>query len=145
MKRVSTLILIGLTGTLAAWAQEPRREHRELSDADRARMEERANATWSKMAVREKVQLLRLHRALREMPPDERRFVHERIERFLNMSPADRERLKKNRERWEQMTPEERQRYREEFRRRRPEFEQQWRPGHNPPPEPQPEPTEEKP
>jgi spore cortex formation protein SpoVR/YcgB (stage V sporulation) len=71
------------------------------------------------------------------MPPEERKFVHDRIERFLTMSPAEREKLKQNRQKWEQMTPEERQKAREEFRKHRQEFDQQWRrahPGEDPTP-----------
>ena len=77
------------------------------------------------MTLEGKTQLMRLHRGLAEMPPDERKFIHDRIERFLNMTPAERARLQQNRKKWEQMTPEERQRAREEFRNRRQEFEQQ--------------------
>jgi len=79
--------------------------------------------------------LMRLHRALSDMPPEERKFVHDRIERFLNMSQAEREKLKQNRQKWEQMTPEERQKAREEFRKHRQEFEQLWHrqhPGEDP-------------
>ena len=93
------------------------------------------------MSLEGKTQLMRLHRALAEMPPDERKFIHDRIERFLSMTPAERAQLQQNKKRWEQMTPAERQRAREEFRSRQQEFEQQWRRNHpgeaapaNPPP-----------
>jgi hypothetical protein len=89
-------------------------------------MEQRLNEEWNKMPVESKSRLMRLHRALSEMPPDERKFVHDRIERFLNMSQAERDQLKQNRQKWEQMTPEERQKAREEFHKHRQEFEQQW-------------------
>jgi Spy/CpxP family protein refolding chaperone len=101
-----------------------------MTEEQRAQMEQRLNETWSKMPVEAKSRLMRLHRALSEMPPDERKFVHDRIERFLNMSQAEREKLKQNRQKWEQMTPEERQKAREEFRKHKQEFEQQWHHDH---------------
>src|ERR1700685_2941640 len=101
-----------------------------MTEEQRAQLEQRLNDTWSKMPVEAKSRLMRLHRALTEMPPDERKFIHDRIERFLNMSQAEREQLKQNRQKWEQMTPEERQKAREEFRKHRQEFEQQWDRGH---------------
>jgi len=115
-----------------------------LTEEQRAQMEQRLNEEWSKMPVESKSRLMHLHRALSEMPPDERKFVHDRIERFLNMSTAEREKLKQNRQKWEQMTLEERQKAREEFRKRRQEFEQQWNrehSGENPPPNPANEPN----
>lgn len=110
-----------------------------MTEEQRAQMEQRLNDAWNKMPVESKSRLMRLHRALSEMPPDERKFVHDRIERFLNMSAAEREKLRQNRQKWEQMTPEERQKAREEFRKRRQEFEQQWNhehPGENVAPNP---------
>jgi hypothetical protein len=101
-----------------------------MTEEQRAQQEQRLNESWAKMPVESKSRLMRLHRALSEMPPDERKFVHDRIERFLNMSQAEREKLKQNRQKWEQMTPEERQKAREEFRKHRQEFEQQWRREH---------------
>jgi hypothetical protein len=108
-----------------------------MTEEQRAQMEQRLNEQWTKMPVEAKSRLMRLHRALSEMPPEERKFVHDRIERFLNMSQAEREKLKQNRQKWEQMTPEERQKAREEFRKHRQEFDQQWRrahPGEDPTP-----------
>ncbi len=105
--------------------------------------EQRLDATWGKMSVEGKTRLMRLHRALSEMPPEERKFIHDRIERFLNMSPAERERLNQNRQQWEQMSPEQRQMAREEFRRRRQELEERWsreHPGEEPPTNPSPAP-----
>ena len=112
-----------------------------MTEEQRVQMEQRLDAQWNKMSVEGKSHLMRLHRALSEMPPDERKFIHDRIERFLNMSPAEREKLNQNRQKWEQMTPEERQKAREEFHKRRQEFEERWRHEHtggepltNPPP-----------
>ena len=102
-----------------------------MTEEQRAQLEQRLNESWAKLPVEAKSHLIRLHRALSEMPPEERKFVHDRIERFLNMSPAERERLKQNRQKWEQMTPEERQKAREDFRKHRQEFEQQWRRDHS--------------
>src|SRR5882724_4642935 len=90
-----------------------------LTEEQRAQLEQRLNEQWAKMPVEAKARLIRLHRALSEMPPEERKFVHDRLERFLNMSQAEREKLKQNKQKWEQMTPEERQKAREEFRKRR--------------------------
>jgi Spy/CpxP family protein refolding chaperone len=137
-----TVLLVGaMTGT--AVAQQPPlptpssgdqtnrpRAKSAMTEEQRAQMEQRLNEQWSKMPVEAKSRLMRLHRALSEMPPDERRFVHDRIERFLNMSQAEREKLKQNRQKWEQMTPEERQKAREDFRKHRQEFEQRWRRDH---------------
>jgi hypothetical protein len=107
-----------------------------MTEEQRAELEQRLDATWGKMSLEGKTRLMRLHRALAEMPPDERKFIHDRIERFLNMSPAEREKLKQNKQQWEQMSPEERQSAREEFRKHRQEFEERWRrerPGEEPP------------
>jgi hypothetical protein len=112
-----------------------------MTDEQRALMEQRLDARWNRLTLEGKAQLMRLHRALAEMPPEERKFIHDRIERFLTMTPAERAQLQQNRKRWEEMTPTERQRAREEFRSRQQEFEQQWRQSHpgedsqaNPPP-----------
>ncbi len=112
-----------------------------MTNEQRALAEQRLDARWSRMNLESKTELMRLHRALAEMPPDERKFIHDRIERFLSMTPAERAQLQQNKKKWEQMTPAERQRAREEFRSRQQEFEQQWRRNHpgeeapaNPPP-----------
>ena len=89
------------------------------------------------MSVEGKQHLMRLHRALTQMPADERKFIHERIERFLAMTPAERQQLRQNTQKWEQMTPEQRQQAREEFLKRRQEFEDKWNrehPGGDQPP-----------
>ena len=114
-----------------------------MTEEQRAELEQHLDTAWSKMSIEGKTRLMRLHRALSEMPPDERRFIHDRIERFLNMSPAEREKLKQNKQQWEQMSPEQRQMAREEFRKRRQEFEERWRrerPGEEPPTNPSPDP-----
>lgn len=159
MRRFLLLTVLGLSVVAASWAQEEpaspptpqppaadqtkSKSRRLLTDEQRAQAEQHLDAQWSKMPVEAKTKLMRLHRALAEMPPDERKFIHERIERFLNMSPAERERLKQNKQKWEQMTPEERQKAREEFRKRRQEFEEKWRrdhPGGEPQANPLPDP-----
>ena len=117
----------------------PKRGRPPLTEEQRAELEQQLNDTWNKMTLREKSQVIRLHRTLRELPPEERRFIHDRIERFLNMSPEERERIRQNAERWKQMTPEEREQARELFRQRRKEFDDKWRqehPGEEPPPFP---------
>lgn len=112
----------------------------QLDPEQRAALERRLNETWDSLPLEAKLRLMRIARALRDLPPEDRRLFHERIERFLNMSPEERERLRRNRERWERMTPEERERAREEFRKRRHEFERQWQPPVEPPPPPPPPP-----
>src|ERR1017187_9077796 len=116
-----------------------------MTEEQRAQAEQRLDATWNKMSLDGKTRLMRLHRALAEMPPEERKFIHDRIERFLTMSQAERDKLKQNRQQWEQMSPEQRQSAREEYRKHRQEFEDQWRRDHpgedlptNPPPPPPP-------
>jgi Spy/CpxP family protein refolding chaperone len=158
MKRLllSSALLIGMAITVAQAQQQPGpppapptieqtkpRQKQPLTDEQRALVEQRLDAQWSKMSLEGKQHVMRLHRALTEMPPDERKFIHDRVERFLNMTPAERAQLQQNKQRWEQMTPEQRQRAREEFRSRRQEFEQQWRRSHpgnegqvSPPPPP---------
>jgi Spy/CpxP family protein refolding chaperone len=122
---------------------KPKQPRPSMTDEQRAELEQRLDAAWGKMSVEGKTRLMRLHRALSEMPPDERKFIHDRVERFLNMSPAEREKLKQNRQQWEQMSPEQRQNAREEFRKRRQEFEERWHREHpgedtptNPPTDP---------
>jgi hypothetical protein len=107
------------------------------SPQDRAALEERLNKAWNSMSLEEKARAMRLHRGLRELPPDERKFINERIDRVLKMSTEQRRQLRQNYQRWQAMTPEQRQQAREEFRKRRQEFEQKWRkehPGEEPPP-----------
>ena len=115
----------------------PARGDAPRSAQDRATLEERLNNAWNSMPLEEKGRVMRLHRGLRELPPDERKFINERIDRVLKMSPEQRQQLRQNYQRWQAMTPEQRQQAREEFRKRRQEFEQKWRkehPGEEPPP-----------
>jgi hypothetical protein len=121
---------------IAARAEEqsarrgPNRQGVPQGDQDRAALEERLNNTWNAMPLEEKARAMRLHRGLRELPPDERKFINERIDHVLKMSPQEREKLRQNYQRWQEMTPEERQRAREEFRKHRKEFEEKWRKEH---------------
>jgi Protein of unknown function (DUF3106) len=145
MKRILLLTLTMLAGVTIALAQEqtnqpgPKRVKPPLTDEQRAQKEQQLNKAWDSLPLESKIHLMRLHRALSEMPPNERRFIHDRIERFLNMTPAEREKLTQLRKKWEQMTPDERQKAREEFRKRRQAFDEKWRqehPGQEPPPFP---------
>lgn len=114
-----------------------------LSEEERAKLAERVEKEWAALPLEAKLRLMKLNRALREMPPEERRFIHDRVEKFLMMSAEERAMLRRNKQRWEQMTPEERQRARELFERRRKEFEAKWReehPGEPVPPFPPPRP-----
>ena len=148
MKRMTLIAAttgIFLTALTLARGQEseppapPKHEKPPMTEEQRAQVEQRLNDTWQNLSLEQKSRLMRLHRALNQMPPEERRFIHDRIERFLNMSPDEREHLRKNAEHWQKMTPEERQQARERFRQRRKEFEEKWRqehPGEEPPPYP---------
>jgi hypothetical protein len=146
MKRILPFVIAGLLSATLVGAEEqvtppaaPRHEKPAMTDEQRAQTEERLSKEWSSMSLENKMRLMRLHRALHQMPTEERRFIQDRVERFLNMSPEERERLKNNKEKWEKMSPEERERAREQFRKRRQEFEQKWRqehPGEEPPPFP---------
>jgi hypothetical protein len=146
MKRILLLSLVMLAGARMTLAQQqtnqttkPKGDKPPLTADQRAQMEQQFNETWNSLPFESKMHLMRLHRALSEMPPDERRFIHDRIEHFLNMTPAERERLTQLRKKWEQMTPEERQKARDEYRKRRQNFEDKWRqenPGKEPPPFP---------
>lgn len=125
-----------LAASLTARAQQPPAP---MTDDQRAQLEERLNNTWRSMPLESKMRVMRLHRATHEMPPEDRKFIHDRVERYLNMPPEERERLKQNRQKWEQMPPEQRQQAREKFQQRRKEFEEKWRhdhPGEEPPPFP---------
>ena len=100
-----------------------------VTDEQKTQLALRADEAWKQLPPDAKIRLLNLHKALTGMAPEERRFVHERIERFLNLTPDERERIKKNSERWHSMSPEERERARAQFH--------QWRkdhPGELPPP-----------
>ena len=143
--KASLWLLVGWLGVCvavgaeekASSGTEPKREHHQMTDEQRAQAELRANEAWQKLTVQEKLQLVKLQRALREMPAEERKFIHERIEHFLTMSPDERGKLKQNNERWKQMTPEEREQARQQFHKKRQELEAKWRrehPGQEPPP-----------
>jgi hypothetical protein len=141
--RLTILLATSLLGTgvfaEVAPAPQPKVERAAMTDEQRAQIEQRLNEVWSKLSVREKSQLMKLQHALREMPPEERKFIHDRVERFLNMSPEERQKLNENHDRWQKMTAEERQQAREKFSQHRKEFEEKWRrehPGEEPPPFP---------
>jgi len=146
MMRTLPFVVAGLLSVTLVGAEEqatppaaPKHEKPAMTDEQRAQTEERLNKEWNSMSLENKMRLMRLHLALHQMPPEERRFVQDRVERFLNMSPEERERLKSNKEKWEKMSPEERERARDQFRQRRQEFEQKWRqehPDEEPPPFP---------
>lgn len=124
----------------------PPRQHRleQLNPEQRVYLEHRVDEAWAALPLETKVRALRIAQALRDLPPEDQRLFHERIERFLNMPPEERERLRRNRERWERMTPEQRERAREAFRKRRQEFERRW--SEPPPPRPAlPPPSPDKP
>ena len=135
-------VLLLLATSLTAHAQQPPAPNNErppMTDEQRAQLEERLNNEWRAMPLEGKVRVMRLHRATHEMAPEDRKFIHDRVERYLNMPPEERERLKQNRQKWEGMTPEQRQQAREKFQQRRKEFEENWRrdhPGEEPPPFP---------
>jgi hypothetical protein len=146
MKRTLPFVVAGLLSATLVGAEEqatppaaPKHEKPAMTDEQQAQTEERLNKAWNSMSLVSKMHLMRLHRALHQMPLEERRFIQDRVERFLNMSPEERERLKNNKEKWEKMNPEERERAREQFHKRRQEYEQKWRqehPGEEPPPFP---------
>jgi len=108
-----------------------------MTPQERAAQEEKANGAWNAMSLEEKMRVMRLHRGLRALPPNERKQINDRIDHFLNMSQQERQQLQQNLQRWQSMTPEERQHARDEFRKRRKAFEEKWRqehPGQEPPP-----------
>lgn len=114
-------------------ASASRPSHGDTSAIDEGKL----NEVWNALSPREKAAALRFHHALRQMPAEERRFLHDRVERFMQMSPDERGRLKENNERWQKMSPEERQQARDKFSQRRKEFEEKWKqehPGEEPPP-----------
>ena len=132
-------LLVMATGVRAEETTEQKPKRPEMTDEQRAQTETRLNEAWSKMSLREKMMALRLHHALREMPEQDRKFIHERIEQFMNMAPEQKKQLQENAERWKNMTPEEREKARQQFREKRKQFEEKWKqehPGQNPPPFP---------
>ena len=144
MSRAWCVLLAAVTLGSGAFAETPpaappTRQSPPAGDESAVDKEARANQTWQRLSLHEKLQLLRLHRALREMDPQDRDFIRERIDRYLRMTPEERRQFKENRQRWQQLSPEEKERARQEYRRRREEFEQRWRekhPGEEPPPSP---------
>jgi len=120
--KLTCCLLVALVTVASAFAQDqsdqpkPKREKPVLTDEQRAEMEQKLDQSWSKLPLESKVHLMHLHRALTQMPPDERKFVHERIERFINMSADERKRLMENAKVWHNLTPEQRQKAREDFR-----------------------------
>ena len=84
--RLTILLATSLLGTgvfaEVTPAPQPKVERAAMTDEQRAQMEQRLNEVWSKLSVREKSQLMKLQHALREMPPEERKFIHDRVERF---------------------------------------------------------------
>jgi len=132
MKRViltGLAILAAITAQAQIATNSPAPHSPALTSEQQAQLALRADEVWKQLPPDAKIRLLNLHKALTGMQPEERRFVHERIERFLNLSPADRDRIKKNSERWHTMSPEERERAREQFRKWRKDH-----PGELPPP-----------
>ena len=120
----------------------------DMSTEEKARLDSQLNDAWNKLPLEGKQRLMNFNRALREMPPADRRFIQERVEHFVNMPPAEREQLRQNREKWQKMTPEQREQARREFRKRREEFEKKWRaehPDEEPPPPYRPKHKEESP
>lgn len=108
---------------------------------ERVALEQQLDQAWTALPVPAKLSFMRSTSALRLMPDDERRFIEERINRFLNMGAEERERLKKNQRRWDKMSPDERQQAREAFAKRQKEFEAYWHKEQqrmlgNPPPAP---------
>jgi len=109
------------------------------TDADRVQQEKHLDEMWGNLSLEAKTHLMQLHRALRELPSEDRRFIQDRVGKFLEMSAQEREKLKKNKQYWEKMTPEQRERARAQFEQRRRAFEAKWRrehPGQDPPPFP---------
>ena len=125
MKRAywTGLALLAAVTLRAEVATNPPPHHStDLTNEQITQLAQHADEAWKQLPPDAKIRLLNLHKALTGMAPEERRFVHERIERFLNLSPDERERIKKNSERWHTMSPEERERARTQFH--------QWRKDH---------------
>ena len=103
---------------------------------DKAQTEQKLNEAWGQLPLEDKMALMRFHRVMRDLPPDQRKIIRDRIGRIMAMTPEQRERLEQNLKRWQQMSPQERQHARELFRRRRQALEEKWRrehPGQEPP------------
>lgn len=138
MKTVPLLLLFATITSGATHAGTIEKNPPPAQSVDSQHVDEsKLNETWNSLSPRDKAAIIRLHHALRQMPSEERKFIHERLERFTHMSPDERHRLKENNDRWKKMSPEERQQAREKFLQRRKEFEEKWRkehPGEEPPP-----------
>jgi len=118
MKRLflTSLAIMAAVSLRAQTATNPPPARPTLTAEQKAQLVQSADEMWNKLSPEAKIRLMNLHKALTGMPPEERKFIHEHIEKFLNMSPEDRERIKKNAERWHAMSPEEREHAREQFR-----------------------------
>jgi hypothetical protein len=108
----------------------PQRPTAPVADEQKAQLEKRLDETWKNLPLESKRNVLHLHRALTQLPPEERKFIHDRIERFLTMTPEEKQRIKENAERWKNMSADERQKAREAFRQQRHELEEKWRRDH---------------
>ncbi len=103
---------------------------------DKGQTEQKLNEAWGQLPLEDKMALMRFHRVMSDLPPEQRKIIRDRIGRIMSMTPAQRDRLEQNLKRWQQMTPQERQHARELFRRRRQAAEEKWRrehPGQEPP------------
>jgi hypothetical protein len=103
---------------------------------DKAQAEQKLNEAWGQLTLEDKMALMRFHRVMSDLPPEQRKIIRDRIGRIMSMTPEQRQRLEQNLKRWQQMTPQERQHAREVFRRRRQALEEKWRrehPGQEPP------------
>jgi hypothetical protein len=135
---MTTWLIILLVSAVATFGQEKSPPGDSKPQQPRL-SEQQLNDEWRKLPLESKRRLLHLHRALTRLTPEERRFIHDRIDRFINMAPEEKRRVQENAERWKKMTPEEREQARRKFRERRRQFEEKWRrehPGEEPPPFP---------
>lgn len=92
------------------------------NETDRVALEQGLDQAWRAMPLPAKLRFMRTSTALRTMPEEDRRFVEERIDKFLTMSEEEHAQLKKNQHRWKQMSPAERQQAREAYEKRRGEL-----------------------
>lgn len=96
-------------------------------EAERAKRDEEVNAWWANLKPDERHNLMRQQLAFGEMPPEMAKSIRTSIDTFLKMSPEERQVFKDNYARWEQMSIKDRQEARDEFRKKKKEFEDQWK------------------
>ena len=100
MRRLLTIGVAALALAAAGWAQPvPGRRPGPDARGPRAAARRRLIERWNQMTPAER------RRALEKLPPERRRAIEERLERFRNMPPGERQQLQRRLERFNELPP----------------------------------------